>query len=118
MVVTANPPLITSDDPGQESFIVGGELTKFSSDTDALLLLGNCQDPGHKFGCDAVHTKFFRQNPLACPITNSNLLSNVINGPTSILTDELLNSCNSFRSCAACGSPLGFRHRQLMCDRS
>jgi hypothetical protein len=38
---------------------------------------------------------------LASPITNSQLLSNVVNGPTSILTDELLNSCNSLRSCEA-----------------
>jgi hypothetical protein len=29
---------ITSDDPGQEGFIVGGEVTKFSADVDALLL--------------------------------------------------------------------------------
>ena len=81
---------------------------KFSADVDALLLLVSCQDPGHKFGCDTVHAQFFRQNPLACPITNSHLLSNVANGPTSILTDELLNSCNSFRSCATCGSPCVF----------
>ena len=50
---------------------------------DALLLLVSCQDPGHKFGCDTVHAKFFRQNPLACPITNFHLLSNVANGQTS-----------------------------------
>jgi len=54
-----------------------------------------------------VHTQFLRQNPLARPITNFHL-SNVVNGPTLILTDELLNSCNSFRSCAACGSPCVF----------
>jgi len=103
-VITVNPALITSDDPGQERFIIGGELTKPSADVDALLLLVSCQDPGHKFGCDTVHAKFFRQNPLACPITNSHLLSNVVNGPMSILMDELLNSCNCFRSCATCGS--------------
>jgi len=81
---------------------------KFSADVDALLLLVSCQDPGHKFGCNMAHAQFFRQNLLACPITNSHLLSNVVNGPMSILTDELLNSCNSFRSCAACGSPCAF----------
>jgi hypothetical protein len=70
--------------------------------------LGRCLDPGHKFGCDTVHAQFFRQNPLACPITNSHILSNVVTGPTSILTEELLNSCNSFRSCAASGSPCVF----------
>jgi hypothetical protein len=52
--------------------------------------------------------QFFRQNPLACPITNSHLLSNVVNGPTSILTDKLSNSCNSFKICAACESPCVF----------
>jgi len=59
---------------------------------------------GYKFGCYTVHAQFFHQNPLACLITNSHLLSNVANGPTSILTDEPLNSCNCFRSCATCGS--------------
>jgi hypothetical protein len=52
-----------------------------------------------------MNAQFFRQNPLACPITNSHLLSNVVNRPTSILTDEFLNLCKSFRSYAACGSP-------------
>jgi hypothetical protein len=62
-----------------------------------------------KFGATcSVHAQFFRQKPLACPITNSHLLSNVVNGPMSILTDELLNSCYSFRSCAASGSPCVF----------
>ena len=81
---------------------------KFGADVDALLLLVSCQDPGHKFGCDTVHAQFFRQNLLACPITNFHLLSYVANGPTSILMDELLNLCNSFRSCATCGSPCVF----------
>jgi len=107
-VVTVNPALITSDDPRQDCFIVGGKLMKFSADGDALLLLVSCQDPGHKFGCDTVHAQFFHQNTLACPITNSHLLSNVTNGPTLILTDELLNWCNSFRSCATCWSPCVF----------
>jgi hypothetical protein len=40
--------------------------------------------------------------------TNAHLLSNVVNCLTSILTDKLLNSCNSFRSCVACGSPCVF----------
>ena len=55
-----------------------------------------------------MRAQFFRQNPLACPITNSHLLSNVVNGPSSILVDKLLNLCNSFRSCAASGSPCVF----------
>ena len=106
-IVPVNPALITSDDPGQ-GFIIRGKLTKFNADVDKLLLLVSCQDPRHKFGCDMVHAQVFFQNPLACPISNSHLLSNVVNGPTSILTDELLNLCNSFRSCAACGSPCVF----------
>jgi hypothetical protein len=65
-VVTVNPAAITSDDPGQ-GFIIGGELTKFSAEGDALLLLVISQDPGHKFGLDTVHVQFFRLNPLACP---------------------------------------------------
>ena len=56
-------------------------------------------------GCRLLpYAMFLAQNPLACPITNSHLLSNV-NAPKSILMDELLNLCNSFRSCAASGSP-------------
>jgi len=81
---------------------------QFSADVDALLFLVSCQVPGHKFVCQTVHGKFIRQNRLACPITNSHLISNVVNGPTPILTEELLNSCYSFRSCAACGSPCIF----------
>jgi hypothetical protein len=91
----------------QEGFIAGGELTKFSADVDALLLLVSCQDPRHKLGCDVVQAQFFCHNPLACPINNSRLLSNLVNGPTSILM-EVLNSCDSSRSCAACGSPCVF----------
>jgi len=106
-VVNVNPDLVTSDDPGQEVFI-GGELTKFSADVDTLLLLVSCQEPEHKFGRDIVHSQFFRQNPLVCPITNSLLLSNIVNGPTSIPMDELLNSCNSFRNSAASVSPCVF----------
>jgi hypothetical protein len=83
--VTVNSALITIDDPGHEGFIVGGELTKFSA--DMLLLLVSCQDPGYKFGCDMVLAQFFRQNPLACPLTNFHLLSKVMNGQMSILTD-------------------------------
>ena len=107
-VITVKPALITSDDPGQEGFIIGGELTKFSAEVDTLLLLVSCQDPGYKFGYDTVHAQFSCQNQLACPITISHLLSNVVNGLTSILMDEFLNLCNSFRSCAASGSPCVF----------
>jgi hypothetical protein len=64
-----------------------------------------------------VHAQFFRQNPLACPITNFHLLSNVANGPTSILTDELLNSCQFQELCNLWVS-LCFRRRQLIWDRS
>ena len=81
---------------------------KFSAVVDALLLLISCQDPGHKFGCNMVPAQFFHQNLLACPTTNSHLLSNVGNGPMSILMDELSNSFNCFGSCATCGSPCVF----------
>jgi hypothetical protein len=62
----------------------------------------------HGEGCDMVHSQLFRKNPFACPITNSHLLSNVVNGPTSILTDGLLNSRNSFRICAGSAPPCVF----------
>ena len=106
-VVTVNPAIVTCNETKQERLIVGGELTNFSAD-DALLLLVSCQDPGKKFGCNTVHAQFFRQNPLACNITNFHHLSNVTNGLASILTDELLNSCNSLRKCATYGSPCVF----------
>jgi hypothetical protein len=48
-VVTVNPSLITSDDSAQESFIIGGELTKFSAEFDPLLFVVSCQVPGHNF---------------------------------------------------------------------
>jgi hypothetical protein len=35
-VVAVNPAPITSDDPGQEGFVIGGELTKFSADVLAV----------------------------------------------------------------------------------
>jgi hypothetical protein len=39
-----------------------------------------------------MHAQFSSQNPLLCPITNSNLISNVSNGSMSIFTNELLMS--------------------------
>jgi hypothetical protein len=89
-VITINPALITSDNPGKEGCVVGGYLTKLLADVDTLLLLISCQNPRHKFGGDAMHAQFSSQNPLACPITNSDLVSKVLNGSTSILTNELL----------------------------
>jgi hypothetical protein len=55
-----------------------------------------------------VHTEFFRQNRLVCPITNSHLLRNVANVPTSVLTDGILNLCKRLRSYAVSGSPCVF----------
>jgi hypothetical protein len=57
---------------------------------EMLLLPSSCQNPGHKFGGDMMHAQFSSQNPLACPTTKSNLISRVLNGSTSILTNELL----------------------------
>jgi hypothetical protein len=68
-----------------------------------LLLLTSCQNSGHKFGADTLHAQFSSQNPLAYPITNSDLISKVLNGSTSILTNELLKLGNSVGRCAADG---------------
>jgi hypothetical protein len=100
-VETVNPALITSDNPGQEGCIIGGDLTKLLADLDMLLLLISSQNPGHKFGGDTMHAQFSSQNPLACPITNSDLISKVLNGSSSILTNKLLKFGSSVGHCAA-----------------
>jgi hypothetical protein len=41
-VITMNPALVTSDNPGQDCTI-GGDLTKLLADTDTLLYLISCQ---------------------------------------------------------------------------
>jgi hypothetical protein len=38
-VTTVNAVLITSDNPGQEGYIIEGDLKKLSADNDMLLLL-------------------------------------------------------------------------------
>jgi hypothetical protein len=76
-VTTVNPALGTSDNPGQEDYIVGGDLMKLLADIDSLLLLVSCQNPGHKFGGDMMHAQFSNQNPLAFPMTNSDLISSL-----------------------------------------
>ena len=90
--------------PNQRSMLGGGwHPFGFSPETGGWrrkCQTGRCHGEGYD-----VHSQFFRQNPLACPITNSHLFSNVVNDPTPILTDELLNSC---RSCAASASPCVF----------
>jgi hypothetical protein len=68
---------------------------KLFADVDTLLLLIGCQNPGQKFGGDIMHPQFSSQNPLACPITNSDLISKVLNGSMSILMNELLKFGNS-----------------------
>jgi hypothetical protein len=50
-----------------------------------------------------MHAQFNSQNPLGCPITNSHLISKVLNGSTLILTNELLKFGNSVARCAADG---------------
>jgi hypothetical protein len=42
-VITVNRALVTSDNPGQEVSIIGGNLTKLLPDADTLLLLVSCQ---------------------------------------------------------------------------
>jgi hypothetical protein len=42
-VITVNPALVTSGNPGQEGCIVGGNLTKLLTDVDMLLLLISSQ---------------------------------------------------------------------------
>jgi hypothetical protein len=102
-VITINPALLTSDNPGQERYIIGGDLTKFLAHVDTLLLLISCQNPGHKFGGDTMHAQFSSQNPLACPITNSDLISKVLNGSMLILTNGLLKFGKSVGHCAVDG---------------
>jgi hypothetical protein len=50
-----------------------------------------------------MHAHFSSQTLLVCPITNSNLISKVLNGLMSILTNELLKYGNSVGCCAADG---------------
>jgi hypothetical protein len=57
-VITVNPALITSDNPGQEGCIVGGDLTKLLSDVNTLLLLISCQESHHGLS-KKYPTKFF-----------------------------------------------------------
>jgi hypothetical protein len=97
-IITINPALVTSDNPEQEGCIVDGDLMKLLTDTDTLLLLISCQ------------------NPLACPITNTNLISKVLNGSTSILMNELLKFGNSVKHYAADG-PTCVGHPQWMSDQ-
>jgi hypothetical protein len=77
----------------------------------------SCQDPEHKFGCDTVHTKFFHQNPLACPITNSHLSAI----SWMILCWCWWTSCwfmQQFQELCNLWVSLCVRQRQLLCDRS
>jgi hypothetical protein len=55
-----------------------------------LLLLISHQNPGHKFRGNKMYVQFSSQNLLACPITNSDFISLVLNGSMSILKSELL----------------------------
>jgi hypothetical protein len=50
-----------------------------------------------------MHAQFSSQNPLACPITNSDLISKVLNGSMSILMNELLKFGDSVGHCATDG---------------
>jgi hypothetical protein len=50
-----------------------------------------------------MHAQFSSKNLLACPITNSHLISKFLNSSTSILTNELLKFDNSVVHCTADG---------------
>jgi hypothetical protein len=63
---------------------------KLLAAVDTLLLLISCQHRGRRFGGYMIFAKFSSQNLLACLITNSSLISKVLNGLTSILTNKLL----------------------------
>nr|CAD7267104.1 unnamed protein product [Timema shepardi] len=63
------------------------------------------QDPGRNFGGKTVHTQIRSQNLLACSKTNSHLLSKVLNGPSSILTNDLLKFVISHDGCCAAAGP-------------
>jgi hypothetical protein len=63
----------------------------------------SCQTPGHKFGGDRMHAQLSSQNPLACPITNYDFISKVLNGLMSVLTNKLLKYGNSVERCTADG---------------
>jgi hypothetical protein len=78
-------------------------MTKLLADVHMLLLLISCLNLGHKFGGDTMHAYFSSQNLLACPMTNSDLISKVLNGSTLILTNELMKFGNSVGCCAADG---------------
>jgi hypothetical protein len=54
-VITVNPSLVTSDNPGQEGCFIGADMTKLLADIDMLLLLISCRNSGHKFDSDMVH---------------------------------------------------------------
>jgi hypothetical protein len=49
------------DDPWQE-----GYLMKLLRDVETLMFLISCQDPGCRFGGDAMHAQFSSQNSLSC----------------------------------------------------
>jgi hypothetical protein len=102
-IITINPALITSDNPGQEGCIVGANLTNLLADGDMLLLLISCENHGHKFDGNMMHAQFSSQKSLACPITNFHLINKVFNGSTMILTNELLKFSNSVTRCAPDG---------------
>jgi hypothetical protein len=55
--LSVNAALVTSDNPGQEGYIVRGDLTTLLTDAEMLVLI-SCQNPGHKFGDNTMHAQF------------------------------------------------------------
>jgi hypothetical protein len=104
-VITVNPALVTLD----KKVASPDEIWWSSLQTlTCFKLLISCQNPGHKFGGDTMHAQFSSQNPLACPITNSDLIIKVLNGSTSIPMNELLKFGNGVGRCTANGPTCAF----------
>jgi hypothetical protein len=59
-VITINPALVTSDNPGQKGYIVGENLMKFLIDADMLLLLISCQE-----SCQARYMNSIRRRKIS-----------------------------------------------------
>jgi hypothetical protein len=66
-VITINPALITSDNPGQEGCIARGSLTKLLADINMLLLLISCQNSGRNRIRPDTQLQIKRRKKSACP---------------------------------------------------
>jgi hypothetical protein len=95
--------------------IVGGELTKFSPDVDAALLLVSCQDPGHKFATRcmpilSLEPVGISHNQFSPPQQSREWSDVDPDGRTLEFVQQFQELCCLWVS-------LCVRQRQLMCDR-